>query len=53
MRLIWINSIVCIAAIIAGASFIMGGGGETVRLIAALLVVALGIYRLSDVVRSE
>ncbi len=50
MRIIWINTLLCIAVIVV-ASSIYAGVADSVRLIFSLLIVALGIYRLADIVR--
>jgi hypothetical protein len=50
MALIWFNTILCIAVIALAAS-IYAGVSDTVRLIFALIIVMLGIYRLADIVR--
>lgn len=52
MRLIWVNTVICIAVIILAAS-LFSGISDTIRLILALVIVALGVYRLADVVRAE
>jgi hypothetical protein len=50
MRIIWINTLLCIAVIAVAAS-VYTGASDAVRLIFSLVIVALGIYRLSDIVR--
>jgi hypothetical protein len=50
MPLIWFNTILCIVVIALAAS-IYAGVSDTVRLIFSLIIVALGIYRLADIVR--
>lgn len=50
MRLIWINTLLCIAVIVFAAS-IYAGVADSVRLVFSLIIVALGIYRLADIVR--
>ncbi len=50
MRLIWINTLLCVVVIVFAAS-IYAGASDSVRLIFSLLIVALGIYRLADIVR--
>ncbi len=50
MRIIWINTLLCVA-VIAFAAIIYAGVSDAVRLIFSLLIVALGIYRLADIVR--
>jgi hypothetical protein len=50
MRLIWVNTLLCIAVIVVAASF-YSGASDTVRLVFSLAIVALGIYRLADIVR--
>jgi hypothetical protein len=50
MPLIWFNTILCIV-VIAFAASIYAGVSDTVRLIFSLIIVALGIYRLADIVR--
>jgi len=50
MRIIWINTLLCVAVIVFAAS-IYAGVADSVRLIFSLLIVALGIYRLADIVR--
>ncbi len=50
MRVIWVNTLLCVAVIAVAAS-IYAGVNETVRLVFSLLIVALGLYRLSDIVR--
>ncbi|MCA1666084.1 MAG: hypothetical protein LC793_01490 [Thermomicrobia bacterium] len=50
MRLIWINTLLCIAVIVFAAS-IYRGAADSVRLVFSLIIVALGIYRLADIVR--
>ncbi len=50
MRIIWVNTLLCIAVIAVAAS-VNAGVNETVRLVLALIIVALGLYRLADIVR--
>jgi hypothetical protein len=50
MRIIWVNTLLCVAVIVVAAS-IYAGAPDTVRLIFSLVIVALGIYRLADIVR--
>lgn len=50
MRLIWVNTLLCIV-VIAFAASIYVGVSDSVRLIFSLVIVALGIYRLADIVR--
>lgn len=50
MRLIWFNTLLCIA-VIALAAIIYTGAADSVRLGFSLIIVALGIYRLADIVR--
>lgn len=50
MRIIWVNTLLCIALIAVAAS-IYAGVNDTVRLVFSLAIVALGIYRLADIVR--
>jgi hypothetical protein len=50
VRIIWVNTLLCIA-VIGLAAIIYTGASDSVRLIFSLLIVALGIYRLADIVR--
>jgi len=50
MRLIWFNTLLCIAVIVFAASM-YSGASDAVRLIFSLVIVALGLYRLADIVR--
>ncbi|MGI8857210.1 MAG: hypothetical protein ACR2JW_15810 [Thermomicrobiales bacterium] len=50
MRIIWVNTLLCVA-VIALAAIVYSGASDTVRLIFSLVIVALGIYRLADIVR--
>ncbi len=50
MRVIWLNTLLCIAVIVFAAS-VYAGVNDSIRLIFSLLIVALGLYRLADIVR--
>jgi len=50
MRIIWVNTLLCIV-VIAFAAIIYAGASDSLRLICSLLIVALGLYRLADIVR--
>lgn len=50
MRIIWVNTLLCIV-VIALAAIVYTGASDTIRLIFSLAIVALGIYRLADIVR--
>ncbi|GEM_PF-6854222 len=50
MRLIWFNTLLCVAVIVLAAT-IYTGASDGVRLIFSLVIVALGLYRLADIVR--
>ena len=50
MRIIWINTLLCIVAI-ALVSLSLEHVSDTIRLLLTLIIVFLGIYRLSDIVR--
>ncbi len=52
MRLIWINTLLCIVAIVL-VSASLEHVSDTIRLLLTLVIVFLGVYRLSDIVRQE
>ncbi len=52
MRLIWINTLLCIVAIVL-VSASLEHVSDTIRLLLTLIIVFLGVYRLSDIVRQE
>jgi len=52
MRLIWINTLLCIVAIVLIAAS-LEHVSDTIRLLLTLVIVFLGVYRLSDIVRQE
>lgn len=50
MRIIWVNTLLCVLVIVFAASIYVGVS-DAVRLLFSLLIVALGLYRLADIVR--
>lgn len=50
MRIIWVNTLLCVV-VIAFAAIIYTGASDALRLIFSLIIVALGLYRLADIVR--
>lgn len=52
MRLMWINTLLSVVAVVIVAS-LLHSVDNTIRLLLTLVVVFIGIYRISDVVRQE
>lgn len=56
MRLMWVNTMLSVVAVVAvaGALLLLHEQiDDTIRLLITLVVVFIGIYRISDVVRQE
>lgn len=52
MRLMWTNTLLSVAAVLLVSS-LLRQVDDTIRLLLTLVVVFIGVYRLSDVVRQE